>query len=186
MQTTSKDSKLALNFKTKDVFGSKVELYKYDEGYTLLVFLRYSGCPWCNLAIHRLVLEYKELTAERCKVIAFVQSRPDDIMTNIYGRHEPKPQFPIVADHEMKIYKKYGVSSSLASTFGIIVNMPHWLDHIKKLGYNQKKIDGKFFLVPAWFLVNNVTREIVKKGKASNFYGHESFIDIYDSLTFGD
>jgi peroxiredoxin len=185
MQMMSMAGKKAPNFKTKDVFGETVELYKRNEGYTLLAFLRYSGCPWCNLAINRLTLEHKQLKQESCDVIAFIQSESEHIMENIYGRHELKPSFPIIADHGMKIYKKYGVELSITSPFTSITQIPHWLEHIRKLGFNQKKIDGNFFLVPAWYLVNNTTRKIIKCGKASNFYDHEAFIDIYDSLTFG-
>jgi peroxiredoxin Q/BCP len=177
--------KKAPNFKTEDVLGDSVELYKQDEGYTLLVFLRYSGCPWCNLAIHRLALEYGELKREGCDVIAFIQSESKGVMENIYDRHELKPKFPIIADHGMKIYKKYGVDLSITSPLTLITHIPHWLNDIRKLGFNQKKIDGNFFLVPAWYLVNNATHKIIKSGKASNFYDHEAFIDIYDSLTFG-
>src|SRR6267142_2221171 len=103
-------------FKAVDVFGSKVNMVDYDDDYILLVFLRYSGCPWCNLAIHRLSLEYDQLKEYKCQVIAFVQSNKTNIMENIYERHEPQPQFPIIADQAMKYYKQFDVKLSLLGT----------------------------------------------------------------------
>lgn len=176
----------APNFKAIDVFGSLVNLADYNSGYTLLVFLRYSGCPWCNLAVHRLTLEYKRLTEKECQVVVFVQSNRQNIVTNIYDRHEVKPPFPIIPDHEMKLYKKYGVAISKLAVFGFIHHLPQWLESIRKLGYAQNKLDGNLFLVPAWFLINNRTHKIVRIERGVSFYEHETFISIYDSLIFKD
>ncbi len=186
MQTIIIAGQKAPNFKSKDVFGSQVNLAEYNSGYTLLVFLRYSGCPWCNLAIHRLTLEYKRLTDKKCHVIVIVQSNRQNIVDNIYDRHKPKPPFPVIPDHEMKLYKLYGVEISKLAVFGFIRHLPQWLEAVRKLGYSQKKLDGNFFLVPAWFLINNRTRKIIKSDRGVSFYEHESFISIYDSLTFKD
>ena len=176
----------APRFKAIDVFGSTVNLADYNTEYTLLVFLRYSGCPWCNLAIHRLTLEYKQLTNNKCQVIALVQSNRQNIVKNIYDRHEPKPPFPIIPDHQMKFYKQYDVEISKQAAFGFIYHLPHWLESVRKLGFNQKKLDGNFFLVPAWFLINNKTQKIVRSERGVSFYKHETFTSIYDSLTFKD
>jgi peroxiredoxin len=172
--------------RTKDIFGSAVDLAEYKVGYSLLVFLRYSGCPWCNLAIHRLSIEYERLHKERCNVVAFIQSDKQSVIENIYKRHPLKPQFPIVADKQMKFYKQFGVDSSITGTFATITKLPYWLESVRKLGFRQKKLDGNFFLVPAWFLVNNTTGKIVKSERGVSFYNHETFLSIYDSLTFQD
>jgi len=173
-------------FKAVDVFGSKVNMVDYDDDYILLVFLRYSGCPWCNLAIHRLSLEYDQLKEYKCQVIAFVQSNKTNIMENIYERHEPQPQFPIIADQAMKYYKQFDVKLSLLGTVRSITKLPYWLQSITKYGFKQKKLDGNVFLVPAWFLINNRTGKIIKTERGVSFYDHETFINIYDSLIFKD
>lgn len=178
--------KKALDFKAKDVFGSTVSLTNSDSGYTLLVFLRYSGCPWCNLAIHRLTVEHKRLADEECSVIVIVQSNRENIINNIYDRHDPKPPFPIIPDHEMKLYKQYDVEISKKAVFGFIYHLPYWLESVRKLGFSQKKLDGNFFLVPAWFLINNRTNKIVRSERGVSFYEHETFTSIYESLTFKD
>jgi peroxiredoxin len=173
-------------FKATDVFGSEVNLAKYTDKYILLVFLRYSGCPWCNLAIHRLTLEYKQLKAENCQIIAFVQSDEKSVMANIYGRHKPRPEFPIIADQAMKFYKQFNVDVSMTASARMIAQVPYWLESVRKLGFKNKKVDGKLFLVPAWFLIDNSAGKIIRSEKGGDFYDHESFIKIYDSLTFGE
>jgi peroxiredoxin len=173
-------------FEAVDVLGNKVKLSGIKQNYSLLVFLRYSGCPWCNLAIHRLALEYDQMRDYDCQIIALVQSAKELIMDNIYGRHELQPQYPIIADHSMEIYKKYHVSPSVIQTIKSILNVPYWVESVSKHGFKQKKIDGNFFMVPAWFLINNRTKKIVKFQRGASFYDHESFVQIYDSLIFKD
>lgn len=173
-------------FVTKDVFGNKINLSEIEDDYILLVFLRYSGCAWCNLAIHRLTLEHKRLSELNCQIIAFVQSQKKAVIENIYYRHELKPQFPIIADHDMDIYKKYKVNASLIGSIKTLSKTPYWLQSVKKYGYKQKKVDGNLFLVPAWFLINNRTGKIIKSERGISFYDTESFITIYDSLLFKD
>lgn len=184
MRSSSKINQIAPKFKVMDVFGRKINLADYTEGYSLLVFLRYSGCPWCNLAIHRLSLEYKRLKKDKCQIIAFVQSDKENIIKHIFDRHEPKPQFPIIADHQMKIYEKYGVDLSIVGTLGAITAIPEWVLSVRKLGFKQTKIDGNLFLVPAWFLINNTTGKIVKSERGVSFFDHANLTGIYESLTF--
>ncbi len=176
----------APKFRATDVLGNKVTMSSSGDGYILITFLRYSGCPWCNLAIHRLALENTQLQANKCQTIVFVQSDKVSVIKNIYERHELKPQFPIIADHDMKYYKLYNVDSSIPGTLKSITKIPVWLESVRKHGFKQKKLDGNLFLVPAWFLVNLRTGKIVQSERGVSFYNHESFIKIYDSLTFKD
>ncbi len=186
MPSFKKGTHKAPHLITTDIFGNKVDLVKSKSRYTLLVFLRYSGCPWCNLAIHRLTQEYSRLKAESCEVVAIVQSDKEAIVENIYNRHDPKPQFPVIADHEMIHYKLFDVNASLPGTLSMISDLPYWLHSVKKLGFKQKKLDGNFFLVPEWFLINNSDGTIVKSEKGVSFYNDDSFTTIYESLIFKD
>lgn len=174
----------APNFGARDVFGKKIILSEYRKKAVLLVFFRYAGCPWCNLAIHRLALEYPMLKKENCEVIAFVQSDKNSIKENIYGRHAVKPEFPIIADPKMHFYKLYGVSSSYKAAFKSLAAIPDWTHAVREHGFKQTKIDGELFLVPAAFLVSSRTQEIAKADYGTSFYEFESFFKIYESLVF--
>jgi peroxiredoxin Q/BCP len=175
----------APTFTTTDVHGDKIKLSTYKDSYVLLVFLRYAGCPYCNLAIHRLALEYKQLLDNDCQVIAFIQSSKENIEENIYQRHALTPEFPIIADKEMKIYKKYGVTDTSVFNYAkSITKIPYWLNSVREHGFKQAKVDGNLFLVPAYFLINGRTGTLVRTDYAKSFYEHRTFADIYQPLLF--
>jgi peroxiredoxin Q/BCP len=174
----------APNFSARDVTGQKISLKSITARHILLVFLRYSGCPWCNLAIHRLSLEYPTFQEHDCEVIAFVQSDPSHIISNIYDRHTVPPAFPIIADHARTFYNLYGVGTSLKAAARSIDKIPAWVHAIKKHGFKQTQIDGNLFLVPASFLIDGRTRKIVQVNYGANFYDTEPFIEIYQSIFF--
>jgi len=174
----------APNFSATDVKGKAVSLDNFDGKTVLMVFLRYSGCPWCNLAIHRLTVEYPLLKKSGCEVVAFIQSKPEEIIKNIYERHAKKPLFPIIADPDMKIYQKYYIKNSKAAFARSITKIPSWVHAVKDHGFTQQKIEGHLFLVPASFLVDGTRKKIINAKYATSFYEHETFTDIYEALTF--
>lgn len=174
----------APEFSARDVNGKNIILNKTNSRYILLVFFRYSGCPWCNLAIHRLSLEYDTLKQNGCEVIAFIQSQKKDIVENIYERHEVKPKFSIIADHERKFYKLYAVNESIKAAAMSITKIPTWLQAVKKHGFRQKSIDGNLLIVPASFLIDGRTKKIIKTSYGSSFYDTNTFVEIYKSVFF--
>jgi peroxiredoxin Q/BCP len=170
-------------FKRKDINGNEVDLSKFKKSYVLVAFLRYAGCPWCNLAIHRLTMEESLLHDNRCDVITFIQSTEENIETGIIERHQVLPKFPIVADQKMEVYKKYHVEPSLL--MGLkhqITNIPAWVQAVYKEGFKQQSIDGELFLAPATFLISTADRKIIRADYDSDLYDHESFTKIYDTI----
>lgn len=170
--------------KTTAVDGSTVSSKIIDARYLLIVFFRYSGCPWCNLAIHRLSLEYTTLKDNSCEVITFIQSEAKGINENIYDRHARRPEFAIVADPKRKFYNLYGVGNSLSAAARSAKVVPNWLHSVKEHGYKQTSIDGSLFLVPASFLIDTRTNKIVKTNYGTNYYDTDAFMDIYQSVFF--
>lgn len=175
---------LAPKFSVRDVMGQRVSSTHSEARYILLVFLRYSGCPWCNLALHRLTLEYPILQENGCEVITFIQSPAQGIIDNIYERHARRPQFPIIADPKSKYYDLYGVVPSLAAAVKSLRQVPYWLQSVKEHGYKQPKVDGNLFMVPASFLISARTNEILKTSYGNDYYDKDAFMDIYESVFF--
>ncbi len=176
----------APEFTVKDVKGKTVKLSKFKPKSVLVVFLRYSGCPWCNLALHRLTMEYPLLKDNNCEVIAFIQSTNENVMENIYKRHARTPPFSIIADPDMKIYKKYGVGKSFKAIANSVTKIPYWVHAVREHGFKQEKIDGDLFLVPAMFLVSGHSNKILLASYSSSFYEHETFSKVYAELGFVD
>lgn len=169
----------------EDVFGNPFDLASCQEDYVLVAFMRYAGCPYCNLAIHRLSLEYKLLKESSCDVVVFVQSDAEEIKKNIYDRHEVKPPFPIIPDMAKRFYDLYHVQSSKRAFIpGQFKTLPYWLESVGKHGFKPGKLKGDYFLVPAMFLISTRTQKIVEARYGSSFYDHETFTSIYEALNF--
>lgn len=183
-QTKLQAGDMAPQFTANDVEGNIVALQDYKDSYVMVVFLRYSGCPWCNLAIHRLTLESKLLERSGCKIIAFVQSGENEVRENIYGRQPTKPPFPIIPDPQMKFYGGYGVGTSVSAVARSIKDVPYWLKSVFGHGFRQTELDGNMLVVPAMFLLTKGDQKIVTAQYSTSFYEHQTFTDVYESLTF--
>ena len=176
----------APGFSAVDVFDNSVKLTKYKDQYVLLAFMRYSGCPWCNLAVHRLSIEHTMLKKQRCEIIVVIQSTKENIISNIYDRHAIRPPFSIVADPEGKLYEKYHVGPSVKALAYSISQLPHWVHSVKEQGFKQSSVDGNLFMVPAWFMIAPKTQKIAKVHYGSSYYEHETFTEVYETLFAGE
>lgn len=176
--------KPAPRFVVEDVFGKPVRLEDYKNTYVLVVFMRYAGCPWCNLAIHRLSMEYKLLAKSGCRVIAFVQSEPDNVRKNIYDRHALRPPFAIIADKDRHVYDQYKVKESKIALGRSLKKLPYWVQAVREHGFKQATVDGNVFMVPAMFLISPDSQEVVMAKYAQDFYEHETFTAVYQHLNF--
>ena len=167
---------------TVDAMGEPFDLQNVTQQYALVSFLRYAGCPFCNLSIHRLVMEHKLLRDSGCEVIAFVQSSSKNIKKNIYDRHVLQPQFPIIPDQKMTYYKQFGIKPSYKTTKRMIEDIPHWVHAVRHHGFKQGKVDGSLFIAPALFLVHIPTMKIIHADYASDLFEHETFSPIYEKI----
>jgi peroxiredoxin len=165
-----------------DATGKPFKLKDVKQRYALLSFLRYAGCPFCNLSIHRLAMEHDLLRQSNCEVVSFVQSNTENIQKNIYERHEKKPRFPIIPDKDMKFYKLFDIKPSYKATKRMIVDIPHWVHAVRDHGFKQKSIDGSLFIAPALFLVHIPTMKIIHADYASDLFEHDTFTPIYDKI----
>ncbi|MES2876230.1 MAG: peroxiredoxin-like family protein [Patescibacteria group bacterium] len=172
------------DFWTRDIRGNEVDSREF-KGHTLVVFLRYAGCPFCNLAISRLTQEYKLLSKNTCNVVAFVQSTEENIEDNIIQRQDTAPPFPIVSDQQQDIYKLFGVTANAVKAAKYTAkHASHWIDATMRKGFKQANIDGSAFIVPAYFLIDK-NGIIQLANYDASFYDDEIFTPIYEQLNFG-
>ena len=171
-------------FVIKDIFNNIIDLNNYSEKTTLLCFFRYAGCPWCNLALHHLSKVFPELNKKGLEVIAFLQSEKENILENILQRHVPKPQFTLISDPNLEIYKKYGVEEDKAKMIASLKKIPAWVDASFKKKFMQTTVDGSLFLVPAQFIIGPPDLTIKKTKYWSDYYDPMTFVEINEFLTF--
>lgn len=174
----------APTFKIKDVAGKTINLADYKGKKVLLCFFRYAGCPWCNLAIHRLVLEYPKFKKLGLEVITFVQSKPENIQKYIFDQHVPNPPFPIIADPDRKIYNLYGVEDSYGAAVKSIKRVPEWFWNAAGKKYKQGKSDGSMTLVPAEFMIGPDEFNLYKVHYGIDYFDHLAMAEILEFAQF--
>lgn len=174
---------VAPDFLVQDINGREISLSSLKGKNVLLSFFRYAGCPWCNLAIHRLAEVQDKFRNENVTIVSFVQSTKENIEKNIMARHDPKPYFSIVADHERRVYDLYEVKDSAIAAIRSLPDIPDWLQSTKQ-GYTQTTIDGSLMLVPAQFVIDP-RGIVISSHYGKNYNDTMTFIEIKDILTFG-
>ena len=112
---------------TTDINNAPVEIPSSQGEYTLVLFLRHSGCPWCHLTV-QLIDNYKKLFKEKsCRVICFVQSSSKTIEQTAHLKRFTGSYITFIADVEMMHYKKFGVKTSKRAVINILLAIPYWL-----------------------------------------------------------
>jgi peroxiredoxin len=151
----------APNFDVVDLTGKKISLKDYKDKTVLISFYRYASCPLCNLRISQLIQEYDSLQSKGLHIISFFQS-PKESMLKYVG--DQKPPFPLIPDPKREIYRLYGVEKSWFKY--IRGGMTRKMFKALRAGYKIKDMEGQKNLVPADFLVENLTIKIAYYGKS--------------------
>jgi peroxiredoxin len=181
MELNSGDA--APGFATTDIFGKPVRLKDYEGKKLLICFYRYAGCPFCNVLLHSLIERYPKLHFRGLEVVAFLQSPREKIFEYPMKRQNPKPPFPLVADPNMEIYNLYKVKLSAAGMAKGAVKAPALISKMIKHHYPQGKIEGKFLLMPAFFLINK-DQTIHQAHYGADFRDSIPDVDILNFLLF--
>jgi len=123
----------------------------FKDGLALLVFLRYLGCPLCQLKIDEILAE--EFRFQDAGISLFVVLQSSSASVRGYYRETDIP-FSLICDPEGKIYECYGVVTG--SIFRYIT--PGVLKKVasaKKHGIRHGKKEGKELQLPAIFIISS-------------------------------
>lgn len=142
----------APNFRFNTPWTSSQDFYKtiqYQD--SVLVFLRYHGCPVCQMEIANLKRDIELFNEKKASVYVFLQSSKATLTSLLKKEDWP---FKIVCDPAGEIFKFYAVEP------GGIVKYLHpagLINSIKALcrGFFHKKFEGKETQLPAAFIVNS-------------------------------
>lgn len=176
-----KDGDEAPHFSVLDINDERVEINTDNDKKILLCFFRYSGCPWCNLAIYRLTRMAPDLEARGVKIVCFVQSARKNIVKNVVNRHEVKPPFTIVPDPDKIIYSLYGVEENALKYFASLKKVPEWIHSSYRLHFKQPEVDKSVTLVPAQFLLDS-DGTIIKVHYGTDYTDDMTYSEIKDAI----
>lgn len=127
-----------------------VTLDRFRGRHLLLSFYRYASCPFCNLRVHELIQRMPALDKAGLSLLAVFQSPRAGIMEYV-GRQQPP--FPVIPDPGHRLYRQYGVESSLRGFLaGAALHVGDALRSMRK-GFLPGPMDGRKTLIPADFLI---------------------------------
>ena len=162
----------APDFRFKTPWDDEVNFYDaLGNKPAVLIFLRYYGCPVCQMEMAKIKQEIDLVRQKRGRVFVALQSAPETIASLTNREYWP---FTIICDPQGKIFQLYGVES------GGIIKYLHpagLIAAIKAIrrGFRHGKFEGKETQLPAAFAMT------VDKVITSAHYG-ENISDI-PSLT---
>ncbi len=172
----------APDFSTTDYLGNPIALRDYAGKKLMICFLRYAGCPFCNLSLLKIIEAYPKFHKDGLEILCFIQSPAEGIASGKPA--QLNPPFPLIPDPEKKIYTLYGVTSSIIKSLKTLPTLPYYLKQFAQTGIRQGKVDGDLLLMPAYFLISEKGHIIHSAYFSENFGDHIPFIRIHDFLLF--
>ena len=137
-------------FRVVDIAGQPVALESYRGHSLLLSFYRYASCPFCNLRVHELIQRLPEFEEHGLSLVAVFQSSRIGILDYV-GKQ--RPPFPIIPDPAHRLYRHYGVESSLRGFAAGFVQHLGKAMRSMRMGFLPGPMDGIKTLIPADFLI---------------------------------
>ncbi len=165
-------------FNLKDIFDKEINLEDYRGKKTMLSFYRYASCPLCNMRVHDLLENYEKFQEGGMEMIGFFQSPKKSILEYVGKQDAP---FPIIPDPKRKIYKEYGIESSLWGYIkGGMIKIVKMMKAFSSFGIGR--MEGSKTLIPADFLIGpDLKIEVAYYGK--DIGDHIPIDDIYKWLS---
>jgi len=164
---------IAPNFTYDTISKQSLDFYKTTGGKrSVIFFLRYTGCPICQMKIGDLLRDHKEFRAAGLQVYVALQSTPASVKEGLAGHKAP---FTIVCDPEEKIFALYGVAPGNLLGYltpSVIIKAMK----ASRAGFKHGKKEGKEMQLPAVFIVNG-------DGKIAYAYYGKNIGDVPDNRT---
>ena len=161
----------APNFTYDTISKHSLDFHKTTDGKrSVIFFLRYPGCPICQMKIGDLLRDHKEFRAAGLQVYVVLQSTPASIKE---GLAKLKVPFTIVCDPEEKVFALYGVAPG--NLFGYLTpSVIMKAMKASRAGFKHGKKEGKEMQLPAVFILN-------EDGKIDYAYYGKNIGDVPDN-----
>ena len=153
----------APDFTIADVHGNDFSLSSYQgKKNVVLVFLRYQGCPLCQMTLQQLKNAYNEFESRDAEVAAFVQSPARTILKS--GDADAFP-FRLIPDPDERIYKLFGIG---IGGIGALL-APKTIDRALRAtlqGHRQGRMEGNTWQLPGEVIIDkNGVMRLARVGK---------------------
>jgi len=120
----------------------------------LLMFLRYMGCPLCQMKLSEMIRDKDAFKDAGVNIFLVLQSQPEVIRESADEKDIP---IPLICDPNMNIFNMYRVYPG--TLFGYMTpGVIKKAIQAKKEGFRHGKNEGKEFQLPAVFLIDTDKR----------------------------
>jgi peroxiredoxin len=151
-------------FNAPDIYGREIDS-NFNNDKIFISFLRNVDCIMCNLRVHELIKAKDLFQENNLKVIMFLQSSKEDILSTMIKDSEFP--FTVIPDPKKIIYNKYGLTSSMFSTMASMMKVKKMMKAMK-LGFEMKISQrGDMHLMPADILISSGIIEHARYGSTS-------------------
>jgi peroxiredoxin len=116
---------------------------------TYLIFLRYMGCPLCQMKISELKKDWERFDDADLNMVVVLQSEPENITALT---SEDEIPFLIACDPDETLFRLYGVTPGSIFRYATPSVIKKAMQ-AKKMGFAHGKSEGKELQLPAVFLI---------------------------------
>ncbi|MBO6000113.1 MAG: AhpC/TSA family protein [Lachnospiraceae bacterium] len=138
-------------FQTVDEKDLKISEAVKAAGKTALVFLRYYGCPFCQLDMHDYAENFDEITANGGRFYVVLQSDPEKLSAALSGKSLP---YPVICDPGQELYRLLDISAAASMENMMGPKAPAKIERVKAGGYQHGDYEGEELQLPATFVVD--------------------------------
>nr|WP_193213698.1 peroxiredoxin-like family protein [Luteolibacter marinus] len=135
-------------------------LLPHPEKLTHLQFRRFAGCPICHLHLRSFIQRWQEIDGSGLAEVVVFHSSREDLL-----KHHASAPFALVPDPEKKLYREFGVETSLAA----VADPRSWWPALKGMLSGSFAVPGKGespLGLPADFLIRpDGSIAVVKYGR---------------------
>ncbi|MBC7450001.1 MAG: redoxin domain-containing protein [Cytophagales bacterium] len=159
-------------FNVEDIYGKSLHI-PFKGKKTLLCFMRFAGCPVCNLRVHELLKNAAGLEAANIHVVLVYESDKRVMLDYLM---EEKFPFSFISDKEHKLYTLYSIEKSFGKFFsGMLKGTLSKVFAGKKLYKHAVSPDGSVSRINADFLIDE--KGIVSIAHYGSYFGDELSVE---------
>lgn len=149
---------MAPPFTTKTIRDEPVSLPDPSAPIVHLQFRRFAGCPVCNFHLLTLARRRDEIQGAGIHQIVLFHSSAQEML-----KYQAQLPFDCIADPERRIYRQYGVETSMRALLHprVLLNGARWVLAARRF---YRKAENGILGLPADFLVANGRLSAVKYG----------------------
>lgn len=125
---------------------------------SVVVFLRYFGCPFCQDQVVKLRDEHDRFDATGAGIVLIGQGAPSDAAEFTERLAQP---FECLVDPDLSAYRAFGLRTArLGQVFGPPVALPFLRDNLRRETLQRGLHGGRFMQMPGTFVID--TRGVVQ------------------------